>query len=95
MTGRNAPLADQPLKLPVSNPPFTTPPCDAVVTVRLTFTEWVALGLVPVTVIVYVPVAVPAPTLTVSVEEPPVVTDVGLSDTVVPARWPLALRLML
>ena len=47
----------------------------------------------PVTVIVYVPVAVPAPTLTVIVEEPPAVTEAGLKLTVVPAGWPLALRL--
>ena len=34
-----------------------------------------------------------APTLTVIVEEPPEVTEAGLKLTVVPAGWPLALRL--
>ena len=33
------------------------------------------------------------PTLTVIVEEPPAVTEAGLKLTVVPAGWPLALRL--
>jgi hypothetical protein len=37
---------------------------------------------------------VPDPTLSVSVEEPPVVTDVGFSVAVVPAGAPLALRLI-
>src|SRR5436190_176639 len=39
------------------------------------------------------PVAVPAPTLTVIADEPPAVTEVGLKPTVVPAGRPLALRL--
>jgi hypothetical protein len=36
---------------------------------------------------------VPAPTLTVIVDEPPAVTDAGLKLTAVPAVCPLALRL--
>jgi hypothetical protein len=55
------------------------------VTVRPTVVVWVALAPVPVTVIVYVPGAVVAPTLTVTVEEPPAVSDAGLKLTVVPA----------
>jgi hypothetical protein len=51
----------------------------------------VALVPVPVTVIVYEPVDVPAPTLTVIVDELPAVTEAGLKLTVVPAGWPLAL----
>jgi hypothetical protein len=50
----------------------------------------VALVPVPVTVTVYVPAAA-VPALTVSVELPPAVTDVGLNDADDPAGWPLAL----
>jgi len=46
-----------------------------------------------VTVIVYVPDAVAAPTDTVSVEEPPAVTDAGLKLADAPNGRPLALRL--
>ena len=46
--GRYAPLAVQPLSVPVSKPPLTTP-CGAVVTVRLTVVECVAVVPVPVT----------------------------------------------
>jgi hypothetical protein len=63
------------------------------VTVSETSTEWVALDPVPVTVIVYVPGAVAAPTFTVIVDEPPDWTEAGLKPTVVPAGSPLALRL--
>ena len=65
------------------------------VTVSATEVVCVALAPVPVTVIVYVPVAVLPPTLTVIVEELPAVTDAGLNETVVPAGCPLALRLTL
>ena len=64
-----------------------------VVTVRPTLTVCVALEPVPVTVMVYVPGAVAAPTLTVIVEELPDATEAGLKLTVVPAGWPVALRL--
>jgi hypothetical protein len=63
----------------------------AAVTVTVTVVECVALVPVPVTVIGYVPAAVLAPTLTVIVEEPPAVTDVGLNETVIPVGMPLAL----
>jgi hypothetical protein len=65
----------------------------AAVTVKLTVAECVALGPVPVTVIVYVPVAVPDPTSIVTADDPPAVTEAGLNETVVPDGWPLALRL--
>jgi hypothetical protein len=54
------------------------------VTVSVTVVEWVALGLVPVTVIVYVPNAVAELTETVIVVDPPAVTDGGVKETVVP-----------
>jgi hypothetical protein len=57
----------------------------AAVTLSVTDVVCVALVPVPEIVIVYVPVAVPAPTLTVMVEEPPAVTEAGLKPTVVPA----------
>ena len=50
ITGVKAPLGVQPLRLPVSKPPFTTR-CAAGVTVRLTVVVCVALVPVPVTVI--------------------------------------------
>ena len=54
------------------------------VTVSVTVVLWVAAEPVPVTVIVYVPVAVDAPTASVSVEAPPAVTEVGLKVAVTP-----------
>src|SRR3954447_12312091 len=51
MPGRKAPLAVQPLSVPVSKPPLTTP-CGAVVTVRATVVVCVVVAPVPVTVIV-------------------------------------------
>src|SRR5438132_36188 len=71
-----APDAVHPLRLPVSKPPLTIPPAVAV-TLRLTLVVCIALVPVPVTVSVYVPAAA-VPVFTVSVEEPPAVTDVGL-----------------
>ena len=65
----------------------------ALVTVRATVVVCVALAPVPVTVIVYVPGAVAAPTLTVIAEEVPAVTEAGLKPTVVPVGCPVALRL--
>src|SRR3954451_20947566 len=49
--GRKAPLAVQPLSVPVSKPPLTMP-CAAAVTVRLTVVVCVVVVPVPVTVIV-------------------------------------------
>src|SRR5438132_98648 len=65
----------------------------AAVTVSPTVDVCVAPVPVPVTVIVYAPGAVVAPSATVSRAELPAVTDAGLRPTVVPAGWPLALRL--
>src|SRR4029077_8568022 len=66
----------------------------AAVTVSDTVVLWVALVAVPVTVIVYVPGVVVLPTLSVSVALPPVVTEAGFSDELVPAGSPLVLRLI-
>jgi hypothetical protein len=63
----------------------------AVVTVSATVVECVAVAPVAVTVIVYGPGTVPAPTLMVIVDEPPVFTDPGLKLTVVPGGCPLEL----
>lgn len=54
-------------------------------TVSATVVERVVLVPVPVTVIVYAPGVVPAPTLTVIIADPPEVTEDGLNDTDVPA----------
>ena len=87
--GVNAPLADQPPSVPFSKPPFTTP-CTAV-TVSATLVMCVAVAPVPVTVIVELPGAADAATLTVIVDDPPAVTDDGLKLTVTPVGRPLAL----
>src|SRR5260370_20209753 len=65
------------------------------VTVSVTGVLCVAEAPVPVTVTVYVPTAVLAPTAKVSVELPPEVTLAGLNVAVVPAGTPLADRLTL
>jgi hypothetical protein len=63
-------------------------------TCKPTVTEWVALTLVPVTVITKpVPGVAPELALTVIVDDPPAVTDAGLKLTVTPDGWPLALKL--
>src|SRR6266849_6458189 len=83
------PVAVQPERLPVSNPPLVIPPGGGgAVTVRLTVAECVAEPSAPVTVRVYVP-ATAVPALTDSVELPPVVTEVGLSEAVAPEGVPL------
>src|SRR6266511_3645116 len=64
------------------------------VTVRFTVVVCVALVAVPVTVIGYVPGVVPAPTVKVSVELPPAVTDAGLKEAVVPEGRPLVFNAM-
>ena len=60
------------------------------VTVRLTVVVATRLPEVPVTVIGYVPVAVPEPTVIVMVEVPAPVIEVGLKFTVTLEGWPLA-----
>src|SRR3989442_4993570 len=82
----------QPVR-PLSNPPLLIP-LDAV-TVRLTEVLWFALAAVPVTVTVYVPGAVLAPTPNVSVELPPALIGFGLKDGVTPEGYPLALSVTL
>src|SRR5262249_7896852 len=57
-------------------------------------TEWVADGLVPVTVRTELELAALAATVTVSVELPPVVTEVGLNAAVTPAGKPVTARLI-
>ena len=66
----------------------------AAVTVTETVVEWTAVPSVPVMVTVYVPAATLAPTLTVSVELPPAVTDAGLRLAVGPAGEMVFARLM-
>jgi hypothetical protein len=61
------------------------------VTVSATVAVCVALVPAPVTVSVYVPGAA-LPAFTVSVEEPPAVTDVGLSEAVAPEGAPVTER---
>src|SRR3989442_8667680 len=82
----------QPVR-PLSNPPLLIP-LDAV-----TVNETVVLSLlfppVPVTVTVYVPGAVLAPTPNVSVELPPALIGFGLRDGVTPEGYPLALSVTL
>jgi hypothetical protein len=73
----------QPVR-PFSKSPFVMPLGGGAVTVRLTDVLWVAAEPVPVTVIVYVPAAVPLPTVSVRVEVPPAVTEVGLKAAVTP-----------
>ena len=78
------PTVVQPVR-PFSKSPFVMPLGGGAVTVRLTGVLWVAAAPVPVTVIVYVPVAVDAATPSMRVALPPVLTEVGLSVAVVPA----------
>ena len=76
------------LASPLSNPPLLIP-LDAA-TVSVTVALCVALGALPVTVTGYVPGAVVASTLSVSVELEPAVIVEGLNEAVVPAGIPLA-----
>jgi hypothetical protein len=78
------PLLVQPVKSPVSNPPLMMLLTVVPVTVTVTGVLWTALPSVPVTVTVYVPAGVNGPVLTVSVDELPAVTEVGLSAAVGP-----------
>jgi hypothetical protein len=80
---------------PLSNPPFVIPLGGGTVTVSETLVLWLLLVAVPVTVTGYVPGGVPAPTVKVSVELPPALTDAGLKTAVVPEGRPLVLNAML
>ena len=62
------------------------------VTTSETVVVSVILPEVPVTLILYVPGAVDAPTAMVMVEVPAPVIEVGLKVTVTPAGWPVAVK---
>src|SRR6266566_2486700 len=86
------PVADQPVRSAVSNPPFTRP---VLVTVTITTeVEWVIDPAVPVTVTAYWPGATPKPAPMVRIPTLPAMTY-GLSVSVGPAGDALADRLML
>lgn len=68
------------------------PTTGAAVTVSETEVVFVVLPEVPVTVMVYVPVAVVEATVNVAVEVPAPVIEVGLKPTVTPVGWPLAVN---
>lgn len=74
----------------LSEKPALTP-----VTVRVTVVVSIVLPDVPVTVIVYFPVATEEATEMFIVEEPAPVIDDGLKLTVTPAGWPDAESAML
>ena len=80
---------------PLSNPPLVMPLGGGTVTVSATLVLWLLLVAVPVTVIGYVPGAVPVPTVKVSVELTPALTDAGLNAAVAPEGRPLVLKAML
>src|SRR5207248_6005506 len=94
-TGVLTPPAVQPLRLPVSKPPLVTiePPPPDEFTTRLVVALWLALPSVPVTVRVEVPAGVVEAVETVSVEELPAVTGLGLKLPLAPEGSPLTARL--
>ena len=59
----------------------------------VTWRLWLPVAAVPVTVIGYVPAATEDPTVAVSVELPPDVTELGLKETLTPDGAPEAARL--
>src|SRR5439155_27015540 len=77
------PTVVQPVRA-FSKSPFVMPLGGGAVTVRLTDVLWVAAEPVPVTVIVYVPVAALFPSVSGRVEVPPAVTEAALSAAVTP-----------
>src|SRR5438067_458837 len=86
-----APLRVQPLKVPVSKPPLVMPPVTGLLTVSVYEAVCVAEVPVPVIVIVYVPAGVLALVVSVSVDEPPLVTELGLKPAAAPLGRPEAL----
>src|SRR5258708_13891159 len=70
------------------------PPPPGDVTVTVTDVLWEMLPSVPVTVTVYVPTGTEEPTVTVSVEELPAITEVGFSEALGPEGETIAVRLM-
>jgi hypothetical protein len=95
LTTAVVPVEVQPLRLPVSNPPFTIPLVVVAVTVSETVVVWVLDGPVPVTVMVLVPAGVDDEVVIVSVELAPLLTGFGLNDAEAPEGRPDALRLTL
>jgi len=84
------PAVVQPLKFPVSNPPFVTPDPPEEFTVSVMLVEWVAEVPVPVTVTVYVPTGVVGDVAMVRVELLPDWIVWGLKLAVAPDGRPLA-----
>src|SRR5438132_2855800 len=88
------PTRAQPVKTTRSSKsPLVMPLAGAAVTVSVTVALCIALVAVPVTVSVYVPGAA-VPAATVTVEPPPVVTEVGLSVADAPFGAPVTVRLI-
>jgi hypothetical protein len=85
-----APTLVQPVR-PFSKPPLVMPLGGGVVMVKVTVVLCVALGPVPVIVSVYVAAAA-VPALTVNVELPGGVTEVGLRVDVAPTGVPPTVR---
>jgi hypothetical protein len=85
-----APTLVQPVR-PFSKPPLVMPLGGGVVMVKVTVVLCVALGAVPVIVSVYVAAAA-VPALTVNVELPGGVTEVGLRVDVAPTGVPPTVR---
>src|SRR5207253_10075078 len=81
-----------PERVPVSKSPLVIPDDAGAVTVSETFVECVADGAVPLTVRVYEPAAA-VPAFTVSVDELPAVTLVGLSEALAPAGTPVTVSI--
>lgn len=73
---------------------LTTSDVSVAGTVRSTVALSMVLSEVPVTVIGCVPLAAEEPTVTVMVEAPAAVIEVGLKPTVMPAGTPVADRMM-
>src|SRR5262249_17542728 len=90
-----APLAVQPVKSPVSKPPFVPTGVEPPVTVSVAPTLWVVSWLLPEMVMSDGPLGVLGKVVTVSVDEPPEVTGFGLKLTVAPAGSPATDRLTL
>src|SRR6266536_903241 len=70
------------------------PPPPPPVTVSANVALWLVEPAVPVTVRLYVPAGVLAEVVTVSFDEPPAVSEVGLSVAVAPAGAPVTLRVI-
>ena len=87
-----APLVIQLLRLPVSNPPLKTPPV-AELTTSVTLVLWVRLPLFPVIVMGKLPMSALLEVVTLRVDVPLAVTEVGLSALDAPLPNPVVVRL--